>query len=342
MPSGRETAGKPAARAAAARGVDKARRRPRPKSGGALLAPNPAVEDRQAAPRQHCAAAPTDVSLVAAAAGTADDSAPPEDYSAPLWPLHGEPPARCQPASLDAVEPRVLLRTSRFVVVEKPPDVRHDGEHCAVTVETLGRRWVSDAEIKWAHRLDYGTSGLLVGALDKKSAALLGRAFEARRVSKTYLAVTCGAVFPDDFVVDAPIGKFAPGDFRMAVGAGAVKPKAASTRVEVLARCVYEGIIVTKVRLTPLTGRRHQLRVHMRHVGHALVGETTYDSSPLARAPRLCLHAAHLRATLDDGTALHASTGDPFPVAADGSLRILLETPWAAAAAAEAPLVLPP
>ena len=104
-----------------------------------------------------------------------------------------------------------------------------------------------------------------------------------------------------------------------AVGASAFKVKPARTKVEVLARCHFRGRTfqasfqpllytpvgpVTKVRLSPLTGRRHQLRVHMRHAGHPLVGDATYDSSPLAEAPRMCLHARMLSVTLPDGRVL--------------------------------------
>ncbi|KAJ1457227.1 pseudouridine synthase [Pelagophyceae sp. CCMP2097] len=305
--------GKPAAR-------NQARRKLRQFRDGATGRTKVEVEQQQIRERQRLRKEQEQQPRAAAPVTAANNGG--EDFSEPLWPLHDEPPKRCQPASLDAVEPRVLLRTSRFVIIDKPPDVKHDGPN-AVTVEKLAPGAL------WPHRLDYGTSGLMVGAVDKASLKALGNA----DFSVSYVAVVIGTVVPDDFVIDAAIGKLADGDIRMAVGPTAVKAKPARTRVEILERCSYDGLPVTKVRLTPQTSRRHQLRVHLRHVGHAIVGETTYDSSPLSHAPRLCLHAQRLVAALDD-TKLTASTGDPFPVE-DGVVRMLIEAPRPDSTAAE-------
>jgi 23S rRNA-/tRNA-specific pseudouridylate synthase len=95
--------------------------------------------------------------------------------------------------------------------MDKPCDVKHDGAD-ATTVEKLGARWFPGSKITWPYRLDYGTSGLLVGALDKNSAKLLAGAFEG---GVEYFAVVAGHICPDEFLIDAPIGKYAEGDIRM-------------------------------------------------------------------------------------------------------------------------------
>ena len=69
-----------------------------------------------------------------------------------------------------------------------------DGLHDKVTMDTLARAWLPDATIKYCHRLDYGTSGLLLGALHTRAAAAAGRAFADRTTRKTYLGVVAGVV----------------------------------------------------------------------------------------------------------------------------------------------------
>ena len=213
---------------------------------------------------------------------------------------------------------RVLLRTADYVVVDKPPDVRMDGVNHDVTMQTLAEAWLG-AVPRFCHRLDYGTSGLLLGAFSKRAAAVAGAAFERKTARKEYVSVVRGVVEADDFVVDAPLGPFGDGDFRVRVGGPKAKP--ATTRCRVLQRCAYLGQPCTKVALTPVTGRRHQLRVHMRHVGHPLVGDATYDDSPTAAAPRMMLHARSLVVPLGDAERLVAETPDPFVVDDAGALR---------------------
>ena len=215
---------------------------------------------------------------------------------------------------------RVLLRTADYVVVDKPPDVRMDGVNHAVTMNTLAEHWLG-ALPRFCHRLDYGTSGLLLGAFSKRAAAVAGKAFEAKTAAKTYVSVVRGAV--TSRTIDAPLGPWGDGDFRVRVGGPKAKP--ASTRCEALEICRYMGEVCTKVALTPLTGRRHQLRVHMCSVGHPMVGDATYDDGPTAAAPRMMLHARSLAVPLGDAR-LVAETPDPFPVV-DGVLRPLVELP---------------
>jgi hypothetical protein len=139
-----------------------------------------------------------------------------------LWPLHGAPPHRAGPLSLErAGAPRVLLRTAEYLVVEKPPDVAMDGTTQSVTMNTLAIRWLettggsgqllettgvrggqvpADAlPLRWCHRLDHGTSGVLVLGLTKRAAAEAGQAFAERTTRKTYSALCAGHVDPAAF-----------------------------------------------------------------------------------------------------------------------------------------------
>lgn len=139
------------------------------------------------------------------------------------------------------------------------------------------------------HRLDKEVSGLLVLARTAEAHRTLSMAFEARTVHKTYVAWAHGRV-PDELAsVDAPLRQFGSG--RM--GVDAARGKASRTEVVVVERA--EGR--TLIHAHPITGRRHQIRVHLHHVGHALLGDPLYGEAARQRAyARLYLHALAIRA----------------------------------------------
>ncbi|KAJ1445059.1 pseudouridine synthase [Pelagophyceae sp. CCMP2097] len=147
------------------------------------------------------------------------------------------------------------------------------------------------------HRLDRDTSGLLVLAKTAASHRAISMAFQDRQVVKTYVGVVLGTPEADDGFVNAPIAKFdvAP---RMRIDAGG---RPSQTRWTVLERR-DDGTSLLK--LFPITGRAHQLRLHLTHVGLPLVGDRLHGSAAsVARAPRLGLHAASLEFT-------HPATGE--------------------------------
>lgn len=135
------------------------------------------------------------------------------------------------------------------------------------------------------HRLDKEVSGLLLFAEDAETHRALSMAFEQRRVTKTYLALAHGAV--SDVVIDKPIAEFGSG--RMAVDEKRGKPS--QTEVRAITRFPQH----TLVEAHPITGRRHQLRVHFYAIGHALCGDPRYgDLTEQRRWPRLMLHALRI------------------------------------------------
>ena len=141
------------------------------------------------------------------------------------------------------------------------------------------------------HRLDKGTSGLLVVARNPASYASLGVQLAARTVDRRYLALAWGTVENDAGVVDAPLGRAARDRTRMAVVAGG---RPARTQYRVLRR-FEDPVGVTLVECKLETGRTHQVRVHLAAVGHPVVGDARYGGArPALPVERPFLHAAQL------------------------------------------------
>lgn len=139
------------------------------------------------------------------------------------------------------------------------------------------------------HRLDKDTSGLIVMAKTKWAHGRLGIQFEKRRTRKTYYARVHGVLADDSGIVDLPLATDWENKPRQAVNHE--RGRAAQTRWEVVAR--EAG--ATRIKLIPITGRTHQLRVHMREIGHPILGDAFYATgAALVAADRLQLHAAHL------------------------------------------------
>ncbi len=146
------------------------------------------------------------------------------------------------------------------------------------------------------HRLDMATSGLLLMARSIAIQRALGALFERRQVDKRYVAVVDGALAdaPGDHgwgLIDLPIAVDWPRRPLRIIDA--VHGKASQTRWRVLARDAAAHS--TRLELAPLTGRSHQLRVHLQAIGHPILGDRLYGNDAVqARAPRLLLHASAL------------------------------------------------
>ncbi len=178
------------------------------------------------------------------------------------------------------------------VVVDKPSgllSVPGRGEHkqdCA-----CARAQARFADALTVHRLDQATSGLLVFARGEAMQRALSEAFAARLVDKRYEAVVDGLVERDAFEIDLPLIVDWPNRPRQMIDHERGKPSL--TRVRVLRRDAAAG--TTRVELEPVTGRSHQLRVHLLAAGHPILGDALYaPPEVLARAPRLLLHARDL------------------------------------------------
>jgi tRNA pseudouridine32 synthase / 23S rRNA pseudouridine746 synthase len=141
------------------------------------------------------------------------------------------------------------------------------------------------------HRLDMGTSGLLVMARSAAIHSALSRLFAARQVDKRYVAVAAGQLPTGEMTIDLPLLADWPNRPRQMVDRESGKPSL--TRLRVIA---YDAASDTsRLELRPETGRSHQLRVHLQAIGHPLLGDELYAPPAVAaRAPRLLLHATVL------------------------------------------------
>jgi 23S rRNA pseudouridine1911/1915/1917 synthase len=169
------------------------------------------------------------------------------------------------------------------------------------------------------HRLDRDTSGLLMVARDDAAQTSLMAQLKARRVKKTYLALAAGALEASVGRIEAPIGRDPKNRQRMAVVADG---RAAITRYRVRER--LPGW--TLLELDLVTGRTHQIRVHLAAIGHPVAGDPVYATGAARRGPdgldRLFLHAWRLEFTSPaDGRLVRAEA--PLPVALDGVLERL-------------------
>lgn len=183
---------------------------------------------------------------------------------------------------------RVLHADDRLVVIDKPAGLlsvpgRTEPDCASARVQAL----YPDALI--VHRLDQATSGLLLFARGVAAQRELSADFAERRVGKVYVAVVAGHLEGEGLIA-LPLAADWPNRPRQQVDHDRGKPS--QTRWRLLA---HEGGH-SRVALEPLTGRSHQLRVHMAALGHAILGDTLYAAPDIAAAcPRLLLHASELR-----------------------------------------------
>ncbi len=185
----------------------------------------------------------------------------------------------------------VLHSDHAIIVVDKPAgllSVPGKGEELADCL--IARIQKVHPEALLVHRLDRDTSGVMVFALTRHAQRELSAQFEARRTKKAYRARLWGYLEPKEGRVDLPLIVDWPNRPRQHVDP--VNGKPAQTDWKVLG---HEGDGTTRVRLFPLTGRSHQLRVHMKETGHPILGDLLYADGAARDFPRLMLHAESLR-----------------------------------------------
>jgi tRNA pseudouridine32 synthase / 23S rRNA pseudouridine746 synthase len=203
---------------------------------------------------------------------------------------------------------RVIHADESLLVVDKPagllsvPGRGEDRADCLIA-----RLRAVYPDVLLVHRLDLDTSGVMVFARTKAAQGALGKQFEARSVKKVYQARLSGEMADREGRVDLPLIVDWPNRPRQHVNLDIGRPAQTDWRV------VKVGNGETRVRLMPLTGRSHQLRVHMAELGHPILGDPLYASGAARAHPRLMLHAESLRFRHPDtGVMLTFSAPCPF------------------------------
>lgn len=204
--------------------------------------------------------------------------------------------------------PVILHEDHELVFVDKPAgllSVPGKGAHLADCM--LARLRAVFPEILLVHRLDLDTSGVMVFARTPHAQRHLGLQFEKRQTRKIYIARVHGRPEAEEGVVDLPLTVDWPNRPRQMVCHKT--GRAAQTEWKVI-RMEETG---ARMRLMPLTGRSHQLRVHMLALGHPILGDPFYATGAARAHPRLMLHAQSLRLRHPDGgRGLTVSAPVPF------------------------------
>ena len=195
----------------------------------------------------------------------------------------------------------ILFQDEHLVLINKPSGLLSLSGKNPQNLDSVHHRLVKlFPGCTLIHRLDFGTSGLMVLARNKAINAALCQQFSQRTVTKIYSALLCGHLQDDEGVIDAPIAKD-PALFPL-MSICAVNGKPARSGYQVVERFYHEledgtSLPLTRVQLMPETGRTHQLRIHCQQMGHPILGCDLYGGRLLPgteQTPRLMLHASEL------------------------------------------------
>ena len=187
----------------------------------------------------------------------------------------------------------LIHRDDDFMVIHKPaglltvPGKTEDLQDCLIN-----RLVKLEPKTLLIHRLDRDTSGILAFGLTKWGQKTISRQFQERQTDKTYQAVVAGKL-EGEGTIEVPV-VYDPSRPPLHI-ADPAHNKPAITHWQAIEHFNIQGQPVTRVKLIPITGRSHQLRVHMQYLGHPIIGDTLYATSEQQQlSSRLCLHAERL------------------------------------------------
>ncbi len=208
-------------------------------------------------------------------------------------------------------EIRIIFQDEHILLIDKPSGLLSLSGKNLLNKDSVHFRLVQDfPTATLVHRLDFGTSGIMLVALNKQVNAELTKQFQAGTITKTYSAILHGCVVQDSGVIEFPIAKDPPNFPLQKICF--VTGKHALTRYTVVERSPSPPR--TRVLFTPISGRTHQLRIHSREFGHPILGCDLYkNNESQAMAPRLLLHATTIEFTHPiTGERICATSPCPF------------------------------
>ncbi|MDR4887283.1 RluA family pseudouridine synthase [Fredinandcohnia sp. QZ13] len=188
----------------------------------------------------------------------------------------------------------ILFEDDHLLIVNKPPGMdthpNEDGQIGTLANAVAYHFQMNgiQTKVRHIHRLDHDTTGAVIFAKHKLASAILDRRLEKREIKRTYLALVHGIIKQKKGTIEDSIGRDRHHPTRRRVSPTGQK---AITKFQVLQTVVNKKM--TLVELELLTGRTHQIRVHMSHLGYPLVGDTLYGGQPIVQ--RQALHAARIQ-----------------------------------------------
>lgn len=202
---------------------------------------------------------------------------------------------------------KIIKETKNWLVIEKPAGlvVQEGPEHETETLDKMGDWFL-------VHRLDKDTSGLLLLAKNETTRDFLQNQFKNRTIEKKYLALVAGKLEPKKGEIKLPILRHPRHRQQMTISY-LEKGKPAITQYQVIKYFPHTTLLEVK----PLTGRMHQIRVHLKYLGFPIIGDQTYNnklSKKLSRVYGLShqfLHASYLKFRTPDGTTIELKSELP-------------------------------
>lgn len=202
--------------------------------------------------------------------------------------------------------PKIIFEDESLIVLDKPSGWITDSANTTKNQPVI-QEWVAE-NFQFSinnfqyrngivHRLDKETSGILLIAKTVESFEELQRQFKERLVKKTYIALAHGKVEPSEGVINETVGRLPWRRDRFGVMVGG---REAATGYKVIRYKDIEGKQFSLLQLKPKTGRTHQIRIHLKHIGHPIVADEFYAGRKTARndrrwCPSLFLHAAGIK-----------------------------------------------
>jgi 23S rRNA pseudouridine1911/1915/1917 synthase len=173
---------------------------------------------------------------------------------------------------------KIIHEDAQMLVVDKPAGLVCHPTKNGPESSLVGRLRLylgPDAQMHLVNRLDRETSGIVIVAKSRETARDLGAVWESRNVAKEYRAIVHGLMTQDHGLIDAAIGKDESSPVAIK---SAVRPDGAPSQTEFWLERTFERLegVFSLLRVCPLTGRKHQIRVHLSHLGHPIVGDKIY------------------------------------------------------------------
>ncbi|WP_367106514.1 RluA family pseudouridine synthase [uncultured Psychrobacter sp.] len=197
---------------------------------------------------------------------------------------------------------RVVFEDDGLIVLNKPSGIAvHGGSGLDFGIIEAMREVTGKKYLELVHRIDKDTSGLLMISKKRSTLKVLQQHLVDKTIQKHYLCLAKGQPALNEQRIDAPLLRFtlASGERRVKVEASAAQnqdpqAKESQTDIVVHSRFMLANLPVSLIEAKPLTGRTHQIRVHLAHIGHPILGDEKYNPQDKSGVHRLCLHAWRL------------------------------------------------